>query len=176
MRPVVLLVIGLAITFTATLHQEFGFDLLVVAGALALIGLAHVIEGYQRREIGGQGIAYALGLVSFVAAIVLTLTASEVVFPVVIAAWAVIAAVLEFASLPKNAAPRQDAKLVGATGVLLAITVLLTRADLVAVIGFFGGYAVITGVFLGIAAFDARKVTEAADPAQLDSTAPHPAA
>ena len=38
----------------------------------------------------------------------------------------------------------------------LALLVLVFRDDLIAVIGFFGAYAIVRGVFLGISAFDTR--------------------
>ncbi|KAM9862145.1 hypothetical protein ACI1US_01988 [Leucobacter sp. BZR 635] len=162
-RSIVLIVVGFLITFTATFHEQFGFDLAVVVGSLAAIGLVHVLESWYRRGRSGAAIALALGIVALVAAVVLATFSSEIAFAVTIAAWALASALLEFIGMVVAPGSRQDAPLVGAAGVLLALAVLLSRADLVAVIGFFGAYAVIAGVFLGIAAFDTRRTTEAED-------------
>lgn len=162
-RSIVLVAVGLLITFTATFHEQFGFDLAVVVGALVALGGVHILESWHRRGRGGSAIALALGAVSFIAAVALAVLGTEVAFAVTIAAWALGSALLEFMGMVITPGSRQDAPLVGATGVLLALAVLLARADLVAVIGFFGAYAVIAGVFLGIAAFDTRRTTEAED-------------
>lgn len=162
-RSIVLVAVGLLITFTATFHEQFGFDLAVVVGALVALGGVHILESWHRRGRGGSAIALALGAVSLIAAVALAVLGTEIAFAVTIAAWALGSALLEFMGMVITPGSRQDAPLVGATGVLLALAVLLARADLVAVIGFFGAYAVIAGVFLGIAAFDTRRTTEAED-------------
>ena len=166
LRSVLLAVVGLVITFSATMHERFEFDLAVVSAALGLIGVVHLVEAWSRRARGGAAVATALGVVSIVAAVALVAVGTAEGFPVVVAAWALASALLEFVGMVVLPGSRQDAALVGGTGVLLALTVLLTRGDLVAVIGFFGAYAVITGVFLGIAAFDARRETESEDATQ----------
>lgn len=166
LRSAVLIGTGLLITFSAAFHEQFGFDRAVVAAALAAIAVAHLIEGAQRRASGGAAVAFALGAVSLLAAALLMTVASQIAFAVVIAAWALASALLEFVGTTVLPGSRQDAPLIGGVGLLLALTVLLTRGDLVAVIGFFGAYAVIAGVFLGIAAFDTRRATEAEDVAQ----------
>ncbi|MBP6684829.1 MAG: hypothetical protein KA158_05345 [Leucobacter sp.] len=160
LRSVVLLAVGLAITFTATFHERFTFDLAVVVVALAVIGLVHLIEGWQRIGRAGSSIAFALGIVSVIAAALLGIFSSPMAFAVVIAGWALSSALLEFVGMVVTPGSRQDAPLVGAIGLVLALAVLLSRADLVAVIGFFGAYAVVAGVFLGIAALDTRRATE----------------
>lgn len=162
-RSIVLVAVGLLITFTATFHEQFGFDLAVVVGALVALGGVHILESWHRRGRGGSAIALALGAVSIIAAVALAVLGTEIAFAVTIAAWALGSALLEFMGMVITPGSRQDAPLVGATGVLLALAVLLARADLVAVIGFFGAYAVIAGVFLGIAAFDTRRTSEAED-------------
>lgn len=163
MRSAVLLVVGLAITFTASFHERFTFDLAFVVVALAVLGIVHFVEGWQRLGRAGSAIAFALGTMSVVAAVLLAILSSPLALAVVIAAWALASALLEFVGMVVLPGSRQDAPLLGATGLALALAVLLSRADLVAVIGFFGAYAVIAGVFLGIAAFDTRRATEAED-------------
>lgn len=166
LRSVALLTAGIVITFSATMHEHLSFDLAVVAGALAVLGVVHLVEAWQRRSRGGVAVAGALGVVSLLAAVLLTTLGSEFALAVVIAAWALASALLEFLGAAVAPGTRQDATIVGAAGLLLALTVLLARADLVAVIGFFGAYAIIAGVFLGIAALDTRRASEAEGVAQ----------
>ncbi len=169
LRAALLLTVGLVVTFSATFHERFAFDLAVVVAALIAIGVVHGVEAIQRRGTGGAAVAIALGVASIAAALLLTVLSNELAFAVVIAGWALVTALLEFVAMVVQPGTRQDAALVGAAGVLLAVTVLLARGDLVAVIGFFGAYAIITGVFLGIASFDTRTVADA-DPLNQGST------
>lgn len=169
LRAALLLTVGLVVTFSATFHERFAFDLAVVVAALIAIGVVHGVEAIQRRGTGGAAVAIALGVASIAAALLLTVLSNELAFAVVIAGWALVTALLEFVAMVVQPGTRQDAALVGAAGVLLAVTVLLARGDLVAVIGFFGAYAIITGVFLGIASFDTRTAADA-DPLNQGST------
>ncbi|UTX53180.1 hypothetical protein [Leucobacter aridicollis] len=169
LRAVLLLTVGLVVTFSATFHERFAFDLAVVVAALVAIGIVHIVEALQRRARGGGAIAVALGTISVAAAVFLTVLSTELAFAVVIAAWALVTALLEFVAMVVQPGTRQDAALIGAAGILLAVTVLLARGDLVAVIGFFGAYAIIAGVFLGIASFDTRTAADA-DPLNQGST------
>lgn len=160
LRALVLLVIGLAVTFTATFHEQFAFDVGLISIGLVFIGLTHVVEWSQRRGRGGAPVAFILGVVSITSGILAFVLQAESTLAIVVAAWALVSALLEFLGIAIVPGSRQDAPIIGAAGVLLAITALLARGDLVAVIGFFGGYAVIAGVFLGIAAFDTRRGAE----------------
>lgn len=156
-RAAVLLVFGLAITFTATLHEDFAFVVAIASSALAIIGAVHVIEWSQRRRQSGAPVALVLGIVSIAAAVLVFTIRIELTFAIVLAVWSLVCALLEFLGMTVTPGSRPEGALIGAAGVLLAIAILLTRNDLVAVIGFFGGYAVLAGVFLGIAAFDVRR-------------------
>lgn len=157
LRAAVLIVIGLAVTFTATFHEQFTFDVGVISAGLVLIGICHLLEWVQRRGRGGAPVALLLGLVAVSAGVLVLFLQSELALPLIVASWALVSALLEFLGVAIVPGSRQDAPVIGAAGVILAITTLLARGDMVAVIGFFGGYAVIAGVFLGIAAFDSRR-------------------
>lgn len=157
LRAGVLLVVGFAVTFSATMHETFTFDVALTSSGLALIGAVHIIEWTQRRGTQGAPVALLLGIISFAAAIVVFTVRVELAFAIAIAAWALVCALLEFLGMTVAPDSRQDAVIIGAAGMLLAILVLVLRDDVVSVIGFFGGYAVIAGVFLGIAAFDTRR-------------------
>lgn len=163
-RVVVLLAAGFAITFTAPMHEQLAFDLRLFTISLAGIGLAHLIHAYVARGRTGFGVALMLGIAALVAAILVPLTGSvaatlgvTVALSILIAAWSLVSGLLEFIGAFTQPGTRQDAVLLGALGILLALLVLVFRGDPVAVIGFFGAYAVIAGVFLGISAFDTRR-------------------
>lgn len=156
-RVIVLLLGGVAITFSATLHEHLGFDLALATCAIAGIGLAHLIEWFAGRTIGAGPVAMLLALASFGAAFALPFQGSAIGFAVVVAAWALICALLEYIGSTVRPGTRPDAVLIGAAGILLALLAILMREDEVAVVGLLGAYAVIAGVFLGISAFDIRR-------------------
>lgn len=156
MRVLVLLTAGMVITFTAPQHEQLGFDVTVTALALAAIGVAHAVAWFAARRRGGSPETLLQAVVSLAAAAGLFLTVSTVGYALVVAAWALVSALLEFIGATVRQVARTDATLAGAAGVLLALFTLLAREDPVAVLGFFGAYAIIVGVFLGISAFDSR--------------------
>lgn len=159
LRSAVLLAVGLAIAFSATLHRELAFDVAMTSAGLGVIGAVHLVESAQRRRVGaaaGSAISLFLGIASLLATLLVFVFRSELALVVVLAAWALVGALLEFIGMVVYPGSRQDAPILGFIGLLLALLVLVSHADLVAVIGFFGGYAVIAGVFLGIAALDRR--------------------
>lgn len=161
-RVAVLLASGMAIAFSATMHENVGFDLGLFSIALGGIGIAHLIHAYVGRGRVGASVALMLGIVAVAGAIAVPLVGisaagTSAALAVVIAAWALVSGLLEFIAAFTQQGTRQDAILLGALGILLAMLVLVFREDLVAVIGFFGAYAVIAGVFLGISAFDSRR-------------------
>lgn len=165
-RVAVLLLAGLAIAFTATAHEQLGFDLGICSAALGAIGIAHFLEWFAQRAAHARVLPLLLGATAIIAAVALPFTASVMGFAVVIAAWSLVSALLEFIGAAVQPGSRQDATLLGGTGVLLALLVLLARDDQVAVLGFFGAYAVIAGVFLGISAFDARRAEAGSAPSE----------
>ncbi|MFA5605815.1 MAG: hypothetical protein WDA07_01310 [Leucobacter sp.] len=171
LRVVILLAGGLAILFTATLHEQLGFDLGIASGLIGAIGLAHLIDWFARRPVNPSTIPLLLGIVAILAAIALPFMITAIGFAVIVSAWSLVSALLEFISTTVRPGSRQDTALLGGIGVLLAILVLLLREDPVAVIGMLGAYAIIAGVFLGISAFDFRRGT-AATPADLSAGSP----
>lgn len=165
LRSAVLLAVGLAITFTATLHSQLAFDVAMVSAGLGVIGAVHIVESAQRRRLSaaaGSMISLLLGIVSFIATFLIFLLRTETAFVVVLAGWALVTALLEFIGMAVFPGSRQDAPILGFAGILLALLVIISLDDLVAAIGFFGGYAIIAGVFLGIAALDRRGTEESA--------------
>ncbi|QIM17540.1 hypothetical protein G7066_00320 [Leucobacter coleopterorum] len=153
-RVGVLAVVGIVIAFSATLHEQLGFDVAVAAVAVGAVGIAHVIEWISVRAAGGNTVPLLLGVIGILAAVALAFASTTIGFAIVIAAWALANALLEFIGAATRPGTRQDATLLGALGVLLAMLVLFVREDQVAILGFLGTYAIIAAVFLGIAAFD----------------------
>ncbi len=162
LRVGVLLVAGLVIAFSATLHEQLGFDLGVASAALGAIGIAHFVEWFTLRAPARTVVPLLLGVVGVVAALLLPFSSAPIAFAVIVAAWALASALLEFIGAAVRPGSRQDSALLGGAGVLLALLVLLFRDDQVAILGFFGAYALLTGVFLGISAFDTRRAAGAA--------------
>ncbi|WP_053351446.1 hypothetical protein [Leucobacter musarum] len=156
-RVAVLIIAGIAIAFTATLHEQLGFDLGVTAAILGLIAIAHLLEWFSVRASGGNAVPLLLAVVSIAAAVALPIAGSVIGFAVVVAAWALVSALLEFVGSTVRPGSRQDAVFLGAIGILLALLTILVRTDQVAILGFLGAYAMVAGVFLGISAFDTRR-------------------
>lgn len=169
-RVAVLLVAGIAIAFSATQHENLSFDIGLATAALGAIGIAHLIEWVATPASHRTAVPLLLGIVSVLCGIALPFTTSVLLFAVVVAGWGLVSAILEFLGATVRPGSRPDATLVGASGVLLALLVLLVREDQVAVLGFFGAYTLLVGIFLGISAFDTRRVTDT--PSDEAGTAP----
>lgn len=155
-RAAAALLVGLAITFTGTLHSSLGFNHGLAIVAFALFAAAHLFAWWYARTRNKDVVSLILAIASIVAAIVLPMTHTAAGLAVVIAAWALMQGLLEFIGAATRQGGRQDATILGALGMLLSVVTLLVFRDTVAIIGFFGAYALIVGVFLGIAAFDVR--------------------
>lgn len=173
LRVAVLLLAGLGIAFTATMHGRLGFDLGVTSAVLGAIGASHLVEWFSLRGRGRNAVPLLLAIVAIASAVLLPATASVggsvLGFAMVIAAWALASALLEFIGATTRPGTRQDSTLLGGIGILLALLVLLVREDQVAILGFFGAYSVIAGVFLGISAFDTRRTAPEQDAATAAS-------
>lgn len=160
LRPLVLVVAGLVIAFSAELHAHLFFDRLVVAIALLILGATHVIE-WRAQPNGHEGrrnpVALLLAAVAIISAVLVLLVDATVGFALIIAAWALVTGLLEFLATMLGYSARVDGLVYGALGVLLSILTLLVMTDMIAVTGFFGAYAIIFGVYLAISVFDARS-------------------
>lgn len=160
-RAAILMLAGIAIAFTATMHEQLAFDRGITVIVLTALTLAHALEWVRARP--RTPIAPLLGLAALLAAIGVFFAESASLYAAVVAAWALISGLLEFIGATLRLRLRQDALLMGVIGILLAVLVLLVREDAVAILGFFGAYAVIGGVFLGISAFDQRTLATESD-------------
>ncbi|WP_382334922.1 hypothetical protein [Leucobacter soli] len=168
-RAVALVLVGLAIAFTATLHESFAFDHWLLSTSLTVIGAVTLVEYWALRSTLESWWVAARAVIAFAAAGALIAVADDVSLALVIVFWAMLTAVITLMRLLRGVQPRRVAVPSALLSLALAVVTLLVREDPVAVIGFFGAYAVIRGVFLGISAFDGGSVGAAPD---ADTSAP----
>lgn len=180
-RVVVLLASGATIAFTATSHSDPKFSLLVMGVSLVMISLPSFGEFFVLRKRTASwllAVKSAATLLAGVAMLVLLERVNhELVSAVgtagqlpptivnqyavsaatIIAVWAALSAGLKVALTSAKAEPRSMALPSAALSAFLAVMVLMTSDDFVAIIGFFGAYAIVRAVFLGIAVFDMKR-------------------
>lgn len=172
-RGIAAAVLAAVVTFSPDHSAPLGFIALgvygVVAGAVQVWSGA-VASGGQRALLMAQGI-----LLVFVGALALVVTNGGLPFLVfLLSGVAVVSGALELVAGLRSSAPvRRDRIFIGALTMLLAIVVLLVPPGLsvptagvdgstgvltasTIVVGVFGAYLAITGVFLGIAAFSLK--------------------
>lgn len=160
-RAGVLIAVGVAIAFTAPLHRELDFDLVVLVAGLTLIGAATLFEYYSMRGTTESWWIAARAVVAIAAAGSLLAVSDSTSMALVIALWAALTALITLMRLARGVQTMKVAVPSLLLSVALALTAFLARQDPVAVIGFFGAYAIIRGVFLGITAFDHRPAINA---------------
>jgi len=153
-RAVALLIVGFGITFTATVHEDPEFVRWTLLAGLTLIGAATVLEYWLLRGAPESWWIAARAVIAFGAAGALLAVADTVSAALVLMVWGVLTGVVTFMRLVRGVQPARVAVPSLLLSFALAVVALLVRQDPVALIGFFGAYAVIRGVFLGIAAFD----------------------
>ncbi|NQX29257.1 hypothetical protein HQQ81_18075 [Microbacteriaceae bacterium VKM Ac-2854] len=163
-RAVVALAVGIVVTFSADHTPSFG---LAVFGAFALV--AGVIGAIlHTARVAGRARALLLTSASVdvlagVIAILLLLTAPSLDgFVYLVAVWGVFSGVPEFLAgraartdAPLAAASR-DWRLVGAATALFGVVFAVLPPHPIVSVGLLGAYAVMLGVFLGIAAFSLK--------------------
>ena len=160
-RAAVLVAVGFAVAFTAPMHRQLDFDLWALGGGLALIGAATLLEYLALRGTAESWWVAARAVVAFAAAGSLLAVTDTFTMALVLALWAALTAVITVMRLVRGVQPLKVAVPSLLLSIALAASALLFRDDAVAVIGFFGAYAIIRGVFLGIAAFDPRPAADA---------------
>ncbi|MBU3994221.1 MAG: hypothetical protein KKF42_00340 [Actinobacteria bacterium] len=165
LRAVVLLVAGIVIAFTATLHSDPAFDRWVLSASLLAIGITTIIEFFAIRATPASWLVAARATLALVAAAAILLSSSAFDTSLVLAVWAATSVIIAVVRVTQGSQARGVAVPSALLSGALAVLVLVFRDDLIAVIGFFGAYAIVRGVFLGISAFDTRG-TVAIDPAE----------
>lgn len=162
-RAGVLLAVGLAIAFTAPLHEHLGFDLWALITALALIGAATLVEYFAMRGTAESWWIAARATIALAAAGSLLAVSDSATLALVLALWAALTALITLMRLVRGVQSTRVAVPSLLLSFVLATTALVFRDDPVAVIGFFGAYGIIRGVFLGITAFDPRPAGASSD-------------
>jgi len=182
LRAVVALVVGFTITFSANHSTLVGY---IAFGAFALVSGLVAIFATTRLERGIERtlafVQAALGIVAGVVA--LLLTGGGVSFLLfLVSAWAVISGFLEIYTgirARRNRSEGRDWLFAGILTAIFAIIVLLIPASFddrytgpdgvarsitasVLLVGFFGAYAAILGVYTAIAAFSLKWGTQRA--------------
>ncbi|NLA65476.1 MAG: hypothetical protein GX862_06030 [Leucobacter sp.] len=156
LRAAVLFIAGLAIAFTATMHDDVTVDLFLLGASLTLIAAATFVEYYTMRGTLESWWIAARAMVALGAAGALLAVTDSVSMALVVAVWAALTAFITLMRLVRGAQPRAVALPSLLLSLALMVAVLLLRNDAIAVIGLFGAYAIVRGVFLGISAFDTR--------------------
>jgi uncharacterized membrane protein HdeD (DUF308 family) len=169
LRAAVFIIIGLTVTFSASLHEQLAFNSFIFAMSVLTLGLVQVIVFLNpklRPYLGVRGLAtiFIDVLAALFAFIAVTSVAS---LAHTIAIWALASAVIAFLGRQRAHRPA-DAYIHTALGVLLAVAAELSLGDQVMLIGFFGAYAMIVGVFAAIAAVD-QPVPAQTEPEQHDA-------
>lgn len=162
-RAAVCIVVAAVITFSADHTPGFG---LVVFGAFSLVVAAVVLAtaAATTRTGSGRGIVLAQGLVWAVGGVLALVAAGSDAAPSalvpVLASTSVAAGALELVVgllRSERPAPHSDRIAAGAATVLLGLIVSVVPYDPVFVVGLFGAYSAILGVFLVIAALSVRS-------------------
>lgn len=153
LRPAILVLAGLAVTFTATLHHLLDFDRVMVGLSLVALGAAHLAE--WRSAAVRSPIPLLLGAVALAAALLQLFASTPTVFALILAGWALVSGLCELLGAMLGFSSRVDSVFLGALGVVLATLILLVLADPIASVGFFGAYAMMAGVYTAISAIDA---------------------
>lgn len=167
-RAATLFALGVFVAFTATSHEELEFDVTTMIFAFALIALVTFIEYWVLRNTAESWWIAARAVIAVAAAGSLFAVTDSASFALVIALWALITAIITAMRLARKVQPAGVAIPSLSLSLLLAASVLVVRDDPVAIIGLFGAYALLRGVFLGIAAFDARHPQDAETPSIPD--------
>jgi len=164
-RAGALLLAGFVITFSVEWHDTIVSEILFAASIL-VTALAEMLSyrlGKSTSKIPARALLH--GLLAVLAAVVLILTLGDFsVLNITVLIWAALTAVIEIASgwRSSDAAFARDLRITGLFAGLLALLLLLIPGNPVSVIGLYGGYSFVAGVYLAIAAVDRpkRSVTE----------------
>ena len=152
----VLLAVGFVIAFTATIHENVASNRWIIAASLLAIGAATLLVYWAQRNLGGSWPVAARAAAMIAAGGALLVVQGQLELAVVVILWALVNAVLIDASAATKLETRRETLPGTLLSIALGVAIFMFREDPVAVIGFFGAYTTIAGVFLGISAFDRR--------------------
>lgn len=154
LRASVLVVVGVGIAFTAPLHRQLAFDQWVLFVAFALLGAATMLEYRAVKASMESWWLAARAVLAFAAAGAMIAVADTFSLALTVSLWALLTAGVTSARYVRKVQPSRVALPSLLLSLALALTVFLAREDAVAIIGFFGAYAIVRGVFLAISALD----------------------
>ena len=175
LRAVVLIAIGLTVTFSALMHETFWFNRLLVLLSFATLAAVQAIAWASpklRPFLPGTG-GGAVAIDAVAAVVVLSIGGESVTsLTHTVAGWAIVSAIAAAVSSRRPLSQRllsqgrcfRDSAIHAVVLAGLAVAVELTLGDQVMLIGFFGAYAMMAGVFLAIRAADIGH-TPSEDPA-----------
>lgn len=164
-RAVPAVVVGVAVTFLQAHDARVGLAAFAIValgtGAALLVLRGCVAESVRRFPVVAGSASVVAGVASAALAIAMP---SSVAFKVVVAAWAVVAGLAEgwawWTSRSEHEVRRRriaaDWRFVAVLTIVAAIVFAALPAHDVVLVGLLGAYAIIVGVFHGIAAFSAR--------------------
>lgn len=157
-QSIVLLLAGMAFTFTQTLHQDFTFNRWLYTIFAVVYGVSLLVVTRRNAEASRTRIARQLAGVSLGAGIAAPWMADTRQLAFVIIIWAGASALLLLWSWlrTRHAEDRVLALLSG----VLAIALIPVTDHLPTVMGFFAGFVTIAGVYLAIGSFDGAGVGE----------------
>ena len=104
-RAGVLVIVGVAIAFTAPLHREVDFDRLVIGASLTLIGFATLIEYRSMRDTAEAWWIAARAVVAFAAAGSMLAVADTLSLAIVVMLWALLTGVITLMRLVRKVQP-----------------------------------------------------------------------
>lgn len=162
-RATLFLVTGMLIAFTANLHDTLFSSVVFALSVLALV-LAELIVGVlasRERKIALSTLLHTI--IAVAAAVVIFVVPENLdVFALTVTIWAALTAVLEVwvGWLAKDSRHGRELRVTGIMAGLLALLTVLVPANPVSVLGLYGGYCFVVGVYLAIAAYDRGSVRE----------------
>ena len=149
---------GALIAFTANLHDlVFSTNTLAIAIlTIAVLNFAAVAALTKRLPNGPHILNFVAGGLAGVA--LLVMNPSVQVLSLVAIIWAALTAAADVWAgwIDPNKAHGRELKTAGVLAGLLTLLLLLVPATPVSILGLFGGYCFVVGVFLAIAAFDPK--------------------
>lgn len=163
-RAALLILSGAAIAFTATLHDTLFSQTLFAISVLA-VALGELIVGLSvaaRRRVSALTVTQAI-LAILAAGSAVLVSNNLGLFALTVTLWAAVTALVEvwYSWSAARRSPGREIRIVGIMTGLLAVLLVVVPSSPASVIGLYGGYCFVAGVYMAIAAADRASETEA---------------
>lgn len=160
-RATLLLVSGVVITFTAALHDTVFAEVLFALSVLLVSGVEVLTYrlGKVRSRIPRDAVLRAV--LALVAALVVLVTIGSFgALAITVIVWAAMTAIIDVSAgwKAQDVSYSRELRVTGILAGGLALLLVLIPGSPVSVIGLYGGYCFLVGVFLAIAAFDRQTL------------------